>query len=381
MKGLIVFVGFAFALLAGCSSLNNVNGQSAGYRSLPTAAGRASPGKSTGIQLVRGTQLRPNYILFLRKGYVAVGYSLFQSLSADGREVTAIARKENANLATAYKVRKDVSQIDLPTISPTANEAVKKMAANQMSLKVNGYNYVVIYWAPAAPRPFGAYLSDLPPQAPDAIGVNRGAYVNTVINNTPANNANIVSGDVILAINNININDASDAYSILNRDTGRVILIKVWHNGQARTKVIKLGDMGQSLIDKSQLHDLVGKWNGKIYPIPDSQVTLDVENNGKLSGIVKFNGAECKVSGQISQAAKDIDLYAVTLYAHGSNTALDSGKCLGRIRGFGYEDNRNLDNLTAKSRGNYFYIQYPLNKSSPGFMVFDLYRGDQPGGQ
>ena len=378
MKGFSASIVFSLALLAGCSSLNSTNKQPASYHSLPTADGRAAPKKASAVQLVRGTQIKANYMLFLRKGYVAIGYSLFQTLSSDGREITEIAKRENADLAVAYKMSKTVDQIYLPTISPTANRAGNStgsgVAIGQMPLKIDGYNYLVMYWAKADSRPFGVYLSNPSPRIRSSIGVSGGAYVNTVINNTPANNADIVAGDVILAINHVNIQGAQEANLVLHRDAGRIILVKIWHHGKTRKKALELNDMGENLVGKSHLRDLTGKWNGKIYPIPGSTVSLDIDSNGGLSGTVEFNGTECEVTGQISQAVKNLNIYKVTLNAHGSNAAHDSEKCLGPIQGFGYEDNRNLDDLTTRKRGNYLYIQYPVGKDDNDFVVFDLYR-------
>ena len=378
MKRLSAGIVFSFVLLAGCSSLNNAKKQPSSYHSLPTTEGRAAPEKASEVQLVRGTQIKTNYMLFLRKGYVAIGYSLFQTLSSDGREVTEIAKKENANLAVAYKMSKTVYQIYLPTISPTANRAGTSIgsgvATGQMPLKIDGHDYLVMYWAKAASRPFGVYLSNPSPRVRNSIGVSGGAYVNTVINNTPANNADIVAGDVILAINHVNIQGAQEANLILHRDTGRIILVKIWHHGKTRTKAIELTDMGENLVGKSHLRDLRGKWNGKIYPIPGSAVSLDIDSSGGLSGTVEFNGTECDVTGQISQAVDNLNIYKVSLNARGSNSPDDSEKCLGPIQGFGYEDNRNLDNLMTNKRGNYLYMQYPVGKDNSDFVVFDLYR-------
>ena len=80
------------------------------------------------------------------------------------------------------------------------------------------YDHVAIYFVRRIGKPrFGFEYSDLEPDQRQALGRNTGAVVLIVIEKTPAFYANVVEGDVIIAVDGIEVRGKDEAGKVLGQ--------------------------------------------------------------------------------------------------------------------------------------------------------------------
>lgn len=86
---------------------------------------------------------------------------------------------------------------------------------------------------------FGATFRDLTAHERAARG--GGVQVGKVIHSTPAALANLMAGDIILAVNGQTIADKQQFQRALNANQGETVTMKVWRNGEAIDRIVTLG--------------------------------------------------------------------------------------------------------------------------------------------
>ena len=105
------------------------------------------------------------------------------------------------------------------------------------SYSIRRYDYTVFYLVKFTNDVgFGAVLMDIDNDTRQTYKRNTGAIVSLVYRNTPAYYANIVRGDIIVKINNIEILNTYDGYSVINSlAKGRIVNIEVLRDGKSET--------------------------------------------------------------------------------------------------------------------------------------------------
>lgn len=96
----------------------------------------------------------------------------------------------------------------------------------------HNYGHMASYWRKVKPQLFGASLGNLSPDQTTRLKRNTGAAVNLVINDSPAFRANVLSGDVIVAIDDTLVESAADFSGKLNDFAGKECKLTVIRDGQ-----------------------------------------------------------------------------------------------------------------------------------------------------
>jgi len=68
---------------------------------------------------------------------------------------------------------------------------------------------------------------------------NKGILIQVVIKNTPAFYADILNGDVVLKIGNIELFDVKTAQDAIAEYAGKEVQIEIWRNGNNINKNVK----------------------------------------------------------------------------------------------------------------------------------------------
>jgi membrane-associated protease RseP (regulator of RpoE activity) len=89
---------------------------------------------------------------------------------------------------------------------------------------------------------FGAMFRDLNDAERQQYQTNRGAYVSTVIDGSPAYNADILPGDVILRVNGQTINGQAGLIDSINAVRGQTVEVTVVRQGQTVSKRVSILD-------------------------------------------------------------------------------------------------------------------------------------------
>lgn len=90
---------------------------------------------------------------------------------------------------------------------------------------VGHYSYAAIYWRHRQPPIFGALSAELSSEQRTTLQRNTGAVVRYVVSDSPAFNASILKGDLILSVNGITINSPTDLNNRIEGLAGQSIKI------------------------------------------------------------------------------------------------------------------------------------------------------------
>jgi S1-C subfamily serine protease len=87
---------------------------------------------------------------------------------------------------------------------------------------------------------FGANIRDLSESERQQLQTNRGAYVRSVVDNTPAYNSDILPGDVIVGVNGQAANGYSGLVDLIDANRGRTVEVTVIRAGKTVSKQVSI---------------------------------------------------------------------------------------------------------------------------------------------
>ncbi|MGN6519605.1 MAG: PDZ domain-containing protein [Dokdonella sp.] len=91
--------------------------------------------------------------------------------------------------------------------------------------------------------PFGASFRDLRDSERATLGAQGGVAIGAVVNGTPASRANLLTGDVVLALDGKPIADRADFQQQLKRNAGHAVTLTLVRNGETLRRAVRLGAM------------------------------------------------------------------------------------------------------------------------------------------
>ena len=169
---------------------------------------------------------------FLAKGYQRIGYSDFNGGYEDLSNVKAQAKRLKAVAALVWWKYTDTQTATVPLYMPTSQttyetgtitagntygtyngssttygSTVVPVTTQQRRFDQSAVFFVKSTWK----YRFGVQVADLTPDMRTSLGRNTGAVVDTVIEKTPAFYANILEGDVIVAVDENAVRDKEEA--------------------------------------------------------------------------------------------------------------------------------------------------------------------------
>jgi len=97
--------------------------------------------------------------------------------------------------------------------------------------------------------PFGARFRDLHPDERDAVGGGGVSIVN-VIGNSPASQANLIGGDIVVAFDGQPVRDRKHFEALLHQHMGKRVTLTLWRNGATQTRPLRLGILPGAAADK-----------------------------------------------------------------------------------------------------------------------------------
>ncbi|HEU4612088.1 MAG TPA: PDZ domain-containing protein, partial [Kofleriaceae bacterium] len=161
---------------------------------------------------------------------------------------------DEARLAAQGYVRIGRGRFPISRIAREQESEAREEAQRQAS--TNGAERVLL----AAPRedadaawiadyyvrfrlPFGASFRDLRESERTRLGAQGGVAIGTVVGGTPASRANLLTGDVVLAIDGAAIGGRADFQQRLERSAGRSVVLTLVRNGERLRRTVKLESM------------------------------------------------------------------------------------------------------------------------------------------
>lgn len=264
---IVIVIALAATLLTGCAS---------GYREYfkPTtnlsaervAALRVSPPPLIpSIERARPGNFDEILDVYAKRGYVMIGHSMFNSGRAEsdegalqqGKDVRAdlvlILNPNYTNTVTS------VVPITTPTSSTTYSNATATAygrggsvtaygsgtsttygsTTNFVPMTVHRSDYGAVYFFKQK-FGLGAFFRDLSDRERQELQTNRGAVARLIVDGTPAFNADLLIGDVFLAVDGVVISNTQTLSELLSARNGQMVTFSVLRRGEKMEKTVQL---------------------------------------------------------------------------------------------------------------------------------------------
>lgn len=100
---------------------------------------------------------------------------------------------------------------------------------------VDYYDYSATFWGKTKPSLMGVLVQPLSADLKQTYQTNKGVVVKIVIQKSPAYNANVLEGDVLMSLAGEDIETPDQFFDILSRHAGQSVALNLFRNGQAQT--------------------------------------------------------------------------------------------------------------------------------------------------
>ena len=111
---------------------------------------------------------------------------------------------------------------------------------------VHRYAYSASFWRNSKPLIFGAALAPLPEQIRRELQRNTGALIGVVRDNSPAFRANILDGDILTALDDIQIISLDHVRQVLKELAGQRVVATIIRNGEEKRIEVQLNERTSS---------------------------------------------------------------------------------------------------------------------------------------
>jgi hypothetical protein len=171
---------------------------------------------------------------YARQGYVLIGQSSFTSGEPES---------EQGPIDQGIAVGADLVMLLNPTyqgtVTTSVNATTTPYGTTYVPMNYQRSGYSAGYFVKLR-TPFGVYLRDLTDSERQVRQTNRGAYVVTVVDNSPAYNSDILPGDVIVSINGQSPSGYTNCFELINANRGRTVEVTIVRFGKTLSKHVSL---------------------------------------------------------------------------------------------------------------------------------------------
>jgi membrane-associated protease RseP (regulator of RpoE activity) len=198
-------------------------------------------------EVLVGSNLAQDSFSMQASGFVPIGYSSFQGRLENVDKALAQAKRIGATHLLLYSAANNVATLQIYKPTPVVLSNRPQPTADSISATAKhlghgkGYLQAASYWVRRVQWAFGAYLEELPSALQQA-GLATGCQLAIVVDGTPAAEAGLYSGDIVVRFNDKEIFDAEGFKTALNANQQAKILLSVYRDGSYLEKVVKLQD-------------------------------------------------------------------------------------------------------------------------------------------
>lgn len=247
-------------LLTGCATNPYANF----YNGVPDARKEANyVPTSDQIRIMQSTDIDKDTKQLMVKGYVPIGQSSFNSGDSriNEQQVYEQAQKVGAQVVlTASKYTNTVSG-STPVVVPNVTQTYSSGSATAFGLggTVNAYgsgntttygsntlyvpysvrrsDYFALYFIKTKSK-IGAYVEPIDDETKKKLQSNAGVRVFLVAEDTPAFDANILPGDILLTFDGLPIKSVENYQELIQHTSGQVVQLSIYRDGKTIKKKI-----------------------------------------------------------------------------------------------------------------------------------------------
>jgi hypothetical protein len=201
-------------------------------------------------------------------GYILLGRSKFRSSLLDEKDALAQARKIGAEVVMVMHKFVNTTTESLPMseyipgqVTQNSEQTViddgkgKPKVVERYSTTVTEgeyhttyveqstdyYDYSATYWAKAKPPVFGVHVKALDDATKSELGTNKGVLVRLAVKNSPAYEADILRGDVLLSFGGTEVRDPDQFFTLVKKYEGKKVPVLIYRSGQNLSVDVTLG--------------------------------------------------------------------------------------------------------------------------------------------
>lgn len=213
-------------------------------------------------KLYSSNDLERDLNILIMNNYHLVGYSFFNADNVNNN--LAISHAETVGAALVLLKNKypdSVSGIipfELPSTQPSTSSHSKSVGGYSYSYssytRTNNtktfnkafnkrrFDHIALYFVENGPFKLGIQMIDIPLDVRKTLKRNRGAFVQYVKNDSPAFYADIVPGDIIIKVNDIDINNRNQLAEVIKDCKSIGTKFKIIRDDKVITKNIRLNN-------------------------------------------------------------------------------------------------------------------------------------------
>ena len=193
-------------------------------------------------------------------GYVLIGSSNFVGPLEDTSAAVRQAKSVNAARVVVGGRYQSTAQGSMPITTPTTTTAYTTGTANiygggmptygtysgtttyygtqtsYVPYSVDRYEQFALFFSPAPPRILGALMAPMTDAMKQAVGSNKGVAIRAVMNRSPAYQADLNPGDVILSIDGTETVDIPTAQNLIRQKIGEDMDLQIFRSGKSFSK-------------------------------------------------------------------------------------------------------------------------------------------------
>jgi len=225
-------------LFNGCTHINTYQQY---YRNNGNAIQFSKPNVDTEPEIL--TNLNYDDIVKNRKNLLQDGFNVIGTSEFTGTEIHSkyedikfIANQLQAQKVLSYS--KSLGQINGGSVSTYVGYGVYM----NTPIVTNRFAYYAEYYQISKKKSCGCYVMDLTDDMKRKIGSNRGVMIDSIVKKSPAYESNLISGDIILTMNEVPIDDKEYFYDLLTKNYGKEVIFYIYRDGKYLSIRLKLNN-------------------------------------------------------------------------------------------------------------------------------------------
>lgn len=215
-------------------------------------------------KLFRGTDEEEDSLRMLENGFVLLGYSAFDGGNADENGTIVQAKKVHASVVMLYSRNTVTVSSAVPVTLPDTQTSTTMLAASAYgsggdatysgTANITNYasrttfipyifhraDYLATYWVKIKPPRLGVQITDLTSEIQQEIKSDKGMLITAVVRDSPAFNADILRGDVLKKIGNVEIYDSEITHQAVQQYSGQKVPVFLIRDRKEITKEVQL---------------------------------------------------------------------------------------------------------------------------------------------
>jgi S1-C subfamily serine protease len=205
-------------------------------------------------------------VAMLEKNYVLLGYSSFNGPGSRASQVLSHATSIGAAAAVVYSKYSNTVSGTVPLVLPsqptTSVSSVQGSVAGtggyatysgtattttyggttayNLPYRIDRFDQFATFWAKGRPPILGVFGRDLSSEERAELERNGGVAIVAVMQGSAAFRANLLRGDIVLALNGVQVQDQQQFFGLLEPLAGTEVSLEIYRSGDRKTVALRL---------------------------------------------------------------------------------------------------------------------------------------------